>query len=150
MTRRVRPRDALSARVLRYMAALVVLGSFGWSVSVQAYSDPERFAREVTVGGSAGRTFTGSRFEGRDCSVCHVAVDDSRDEVIVDGWPTTFEPAEHEVSLRWSDDAPRALAVELRTHEGTPVPVRLVERKCIVSGWGRSCCGKGRCPASRE
>lgn len=127
MTRRVRRGHALSARVLPCMAPLVVLGSFGWSVSVQAYSDPERFARAVTVGGSAGRTFTGSRFEGRDCSVCHVAVDDSRDEVIVDGWPTTFEPAEHEVSLRWSDDAPRALAVELRTHEGTPVPVRLVE-----------------------
>jgi len=104
-----------------------MLVSFGASASVRAYSDPERFTEEVTGGGSAGRTFTGSRFEGRDCSVCHVAVDDSRDEVTVDGWPTTFEPAEHEVELRWSDDAPRALAVELRTREGAPVPIRLAE-----------------------
>ncbi|MBK8258542.1 MAG: hypothetical protein IPK82_38515 [Polyangiaceae bacterium] len=106
-------------------AASVVLLSALWAGSARAFSDPALFGAPATVGGGAGRHFTGSPADGHGCGVCHGG--GAPPVILLDGFPEVTQPgARYDATLRWtSPELSHALHLELMNAAGEHPDIEL-------------------------
>jgi len=112
------------------MHALVVL---------LAFSDPDNYAKPVSVGGGDHRFFTGSHADGGyACSVCHH--DGPAPDFVVDGIPDTLVAGTaYTLVVHWPHpDVPHSLQLELVTpsgaHPNVAIPTMVpIESRCEIS-----------------
>ncbi len=120
------------------VSSLVFGAAFGaWVEPAHAFSDPALFAAPASVGGGAGRYFTGSPGDGHSCGVCHGGA--PAPTVDLSGFPDFPESGKrYEVFVSWErPEISHALHLEIVGESGQHPSVALegldnlpVESRC--------------------